>query len=28
VMAFEIATGRVTGTFATDAGCEFIIAYA
>jgi DNA-binding beta-propeller fold protein YncE len=28
VLVFEIATGRVTATFATDAGCEFVIAYA
>jgi DNA-binding beta-propeller fold protein YncE len=27
ILVFEIATGRVTGTFDTDAGCEFIIAY-
>jgi hypothetical protein len=24
---FELAGGRVTGTFPTAAGCEFIIAY-
>jgi DNA-binding beta-propeller fold protein YncE len=27
VFEFELATGRVTRTFATAAGCEFIIAY-
>jgi DNA-binding beta-propeller fold protein YncE len=28
VLEFELATGRLNRTFATDAGCEFIIAYA
>jgi DNA-binding beta-propeller fold protein YncE len=28
MMQFEIATGKVTATFDTDAGCEFVIAYA
>jgi DNA-binding beta-propeller fold protein YncE len=27
VLEFELATGRVTRTFATAAGCEFIVAY-
>jgi DNA-binding beta-propeller fold protein YncE len=27
VTEFELATGRATRTFATDAGCEFIVAY-
>jgi hypothetical protein len=27
VFEFELATGRVTRTFATAAGCEFIVAY-
>jgi len=27
VFEFELATGRVTRTFPTAAGCEFIIAY-
>jgi DNA-binding beta-propeller fold protein YncE len=27
VFEFELASGRVTRTFSTDAGCEFIVAY-
>jgi hypothetical protein len=27
VFEFELATGRVTRTFPTAAGCEFIVAY-
>ena len=27
VFEFELASGRVTRTFATAAGCEFIVAY-
>ena len=27
VLEFELATGRVTRTFSTAAGCEFIVAY-
>jgi hypothetical protein len=27
VFEFELATGRITRTFATAAGCEFIVAY-
>jgi DNA-binding beta-propeller fold protein YncE len=27
VLEFELATGRITRTFATAAGCEFIVAY-
>jgi len=27
VLEFELATGRITRTFSTAAGCEFIVAY-